>query len=60
MAKKNGDLLITLSDIDITSRDRTPSGATCVINGGADQGTTSLKDKTGKTFEELFPKEKIM
>ena len=57
MSKKDGDLLIMLQDKEITSSDRTPSGATCVINGGADQGTTSLKDKDGKTFDCLFPKE---
>lgn len=57
LSKKEGDLLVTLQDIDITSTDRTPSGATCVINGGADQGTTSLRDKEGRTFEKLFPKE---
>lgn len=44
-------------DVDISSSDRTPSGATCVINGGSDQGTTSLKDKDNNTFETLFPKE---
>lgn len=57
LGKKDGDLLVTLQDIDISSTDRTPSGATCVINGGADQGTTSLRDKEGRTFEKLFPKE---
>lgn len=56
MSKKDGDLLVMLKDIDITSNDRTPSGTTGVINGGADQGTTSLKNKDGKTFEMLFPK----
>lgn len=53
-SKKVSDMLVILKDIDITSTDRTPSGATCVINGGTDQGTTSLKDKDGNTFENLF------
>lgn len=57
LTKRSGDLLILLKDVDISSSDRTPSGATCVINGGADQGTTSLKDKDNNTFETLFPKE---
>ena len=56
LSKKDGDLLVILEDIDITSNDRTPSGATCVINGGADQGTVSLKDKDNVTFEQLFLK----
>jgi hypothetical protein len=56
LSKKEGDLLVILQDIDITSNDRTPSGATCVINGGSDRGTTSLEDKDGKTFEQLFLK----
>lgn len=56
LSKKEGDLLLVLEDIDITSNDRTPSGATCVINGGADQGTTSLKNKEGLNFEQLFLK----
>ncbi len=57
LSKREGDLAQILDDIDITSNDRTPSGATCVINGGADRGTKSLKTKDNIPFDELFPSE---
>lgn len=54
LSRRQGDLLEILKDVDITSRDKTPSGAACVITGGSVQGTIVLKDKDGIAFADLF------
>lgn len=56
LSKMNGNLIEILSDFDITSEQRLPSGAACVITGRSTQGTTAFIDKNGKTFGERFPK----
>ena len=56
LSKKNGDTLLILSDIDITSEKRMPSNPASVISGTSKQGTTAFFDKNSKTFGERFPK----
>ena len=55
-SKKNGDTLLILSDIDITSEKRMPSHPASVIAGTSRQGTTAFVDKNGKRFGERYPK----
>ena len=56
LSKKNGNTLLILSDIDITSEKRMPSHPASVIAGTSRQGTTAFVEKNGKTFGNRFPK----
>ena len=53
LSKNNGDTILILKDIDITSAKHKPSGPADVITGTSMQGTTCFVDKNGKTFGEI-------
>ena len=52
----DGDLIILLQDINITTKKHSPSGAASFCTATSMQGTTAWVDNDGKTFGENFPK----
>lgn len=58
LCKHEGNIIRMLADTNIPNKTGKPSMPAEVITGYAMQGTTAFKNKEGKTFAELFPKEK--
>ena len=55
--KREGNLIKVIQSTNIPVESGLPSLPAAVITGSSMQGTTAFKNKDGKTFAELYPKE---